>query len=68
MIDEKDLQRYRAMSFEDKAREFTYLMEVSFALLADLPPDERRRRWRLWAEEDEESARALAEKLARLSP
>jgi hypothetical protein len=66
MIGEKELQRYRRMSLDDRLREFDLLMDVSFEFLASLPPGERRRRWEVWSKEDEESAGTMAEKLARL--
>ncbi len=66
MIGEKELERYRTMPLEDKLREFDFLMDASFEFLATLPPEERRRRWEVWSKESEDSARVLAEKLARL--
>ena len=63
MIGEKEIQRYREMSLEDKLHEFELLMDVAFTLLMDLPPDERRRRWEIWMRSDEESAATLAKRL-----
>jgi hypothetical protein len=66
MIDKKELERYRAMSIEERLQEFTQLMDAAFELLAGLPPEERRRRWKVWEEAEEQSALQLARKLARL--
>ena len=66
MIDEKALERYRRMPLEEKLQEFNHLMDAAFEMLAGLPPEERRRRWKIWEEEEERSALDLASKLARL--
>lgn len=68
MIGPEEIERYRRMTPEDKIREFVDLMDVAFAVLADLPPDERRRRWEAIEREEEESARTLARRLAQASP
>jgi hypothetical protein len=66
MIGEKEIQRYRQKTLEEKLREFDSLMEVAFAVLDSLPIEERRRRWDLWARRDEEDAARLAERLGNL--
>ncbi len=68
MIGPEEIERYRRMTAEDKIREFVDLMDVAFALLADLPPEERRRRWEAIEREEEENARTLARRLAQSAP
>ncbi|MBI4586931.1 MAG: hypothetical protein HY717_23205 [Planctomycetes bacterium] len=65
MIGEKEVQRYRDMSLEEKLREFDSLMEAAFAVLNELPQEERQRRWEIWMRSDEEAAEALAKSLSK---
>ncbi len=64
MIGTKELQRYREMSVEEKLREFNHLMDAAFEFLSSLPPEERRRRWEIWAKCDEQSETEFAQRLA----
>lgn len=68
MIGTKEIERYQRMTLEERLREFVDLMDVAFEVLNDLPAEERRRRWEAWEREDQESAQALTERLARQAP
>ncbi len=68
MIGPKEIERYQRMTPEEKLREFADLMDVALAVLADLPPEERKRRWEAMDREEEEAAHALARRLAQAAP
>ena len=68
MTGPEEIERYRRMTAEDKLREFSELMDVAFAVLLDLPPDERKRRWEAIEREEEEGARTLARRLSQTGP
>lgn len=67
MLDEERLQRYRAMTCEERWREVEELMTLAWRSLLELSEEERRRRLDLVREEHELSDAIILEHLRRLS-
>ena len=66
VLDERRIERYRAMTAEERWREVDELMTVAWRALLELSPEERERRLAVIREEHEESDRAMLQHLRRL--